>query len=79
MKVNNLERVRQKAMIFGQQFLQGDAGIFDQALSATAISGAQLFLSSEVALVQYINGRNLRLGAMREDCSFERTQKGRGR
>lgn len=39
MKDNKLERVRQKAMIFGQQFLQGDAGIFDQALSATAIAG----------------------------------------
>ena len=39
MKDNKLERIRHKAMMFGQQFLQGDAGIFDQALSATAMAG----------------------------------------
>jgi hypothetical protein len=38
MKDNKLARIRQKAMIFGQQFLQGDVGILDQALSATTMA-----------------------------------------
>ena len=32
MKDNKVERIRQKAMLFGRQFLQGDTGIFDHAL-----------------------------------------------
>jgi Transposase DDE domain len=38
MKDNKIERIRHKAMKFGQQFLQGDASMFDQALSATAMA-----------------------------------------
>ncbi len=40
MKDNKVERARQKAVLFGKQFLQGDAGVFDQALGARAIAAA---------------------------------------
>ena len=33
MKNTKVERIRQKAMMFGRQFLQGDVGVFDQAFS----------------------------------------------
>lgn len=38
MKDNKVERARQKAMMFGSQFLQGDTGVFDQALGAHAMA-----------------------------------------
>src|SRR3990172_4678491 len=38
MKDNKVERARQKAMMFGRQFLQGDTGAFDQALGAHAMA-----------------------------------------
>src|SRR5437870_9695176 len=38
MKDNKVERDRQKAMMFGRQFLQGDTGVFDQALGADAMA-----------------------------------------
>ena len=37
MKDNKVERARQKAMMFGRQFLQGDTDVFDQALGADAM------------------------------------------
>ena len=40
MKDNKLERIRQQAMMFGRQFLQGDTGVFDQALGADAMAAA---------------------------------------
>ncbi|MBL0122947.1 MAG: IS4 family transposase [Betaproteobacteria bacterium] len=40
MKDSKVERARQKAMMFGRQFLQGDAGVFDQALGADAMAAA---------------------------------------
>ena len=38
MKDNKVERARHKAMMFGRQFLQGDASVFDQALGADAMA-----------------------------------------
>ena len=38
MKDNKIERIRQQAMMFGRQFLQGDTGVFDQALGAHAMA-----------------------------------------
>ena len=40
MKDSKVERTRQKAMMFGRQFLQGDAGVFDGALDAQALAAA---------------------------------------
>lgn len=40
MKDNKVERARQKAVLFGRQFLQGDTGVFDQALGADAMARA---------------------------------------
>ncbi len=40
MKDSKVERSRQRAMMFGRQFLQGDGGVFDQALGADAIAAA---------------------------------------
>ena len=40
MKDNKVERVRQTAMMFGRQFLQGDTGVFDDALDAQAMAAA---------------------------------------
>jgi Transposase DDE domain len=44
MKDNKVERMRHNAMMFGQQFLQGEAGVFDKAFgrSLAAIMSAQL-------------------------------------
>jgi hypothetical protein len=44
MKDNKVERMRHNAMMFGQQFLQGEAGVFDRAFgrSLAAIMSAQL-------------------------------------
>jgi hypothetical protein len=43
MKDNKVERIRHKAMMFGQQFLEADVGVFDQALggSLAAMVSAQ--------------------------------------
>ena len=43
MKDNKVERIRHKAMMFGQQFLEADVGVFDLALggSLAAIVSAQ--------------------------------------
>ena len=38
MKDNKVERVRQSAMLLRQQFLQGDAGVFDGALGEREIA-----------------------------------------
>ena len=38
MKDSKVERIRQQAMMFGRQFLQGDTGVFDQALGADAMA-----------------------------------------
>lgn len=38
MKDNKVERVRQQVMILKQQFLQGDAGLFDQALGEQEVA-----------------------------------------
>lgn len=38
MKDSKVERIRQKAMMFGRQFLQGDTGVFDQALGVHAMA-----------------------------------------
>ena len=38
MNNSKVERARQKAMLFGQQFLQGDTGVFDQALGVDAMA-----------------------------------------
>lgn len=38
MKDSKVARARQKAMMFGRQFLQGDTGDFDQALGAQAMA-----------------------------------------
>ena len=35
---DEVARIRQKAMMFGRQFLQGDGGVFDQALGADAMA-----------------------------------------
>ena len=40
MKDSKVERTRQQAMMFGRQFLQGDGGVFDQALGADAMAAA---------------------------------------
>ena len=40
MKDNKVERVRHKAIMFGRQFLQGDDGVFDQALGTHLMSAA---------------------------------------
>jgi hypothetical protein len=40
MKDNKVEPARQKAVMFGRQFLQGDAGVFDQALGVHALAAA---------------------------------------
>ena len=40
MKDNKLERRRHQALMFGRQFLKGDASIFDQALGADAMVAA---------------------------------------
>jgi len=40
MKDNKIERIRRQAMMFGRQFLQGDTGVFDQALGAHAMAAA---------------------------------------
>ena len=40
MKDNKGERFRQQAMMFGKQFLQGDAGVFDQALGAHVVAAS---------------------------------------
>lgn len=40
MKDNKVERARQKALLFGRQFLQGDTGVFDQALGANGLAAA---------------------------------------
>jgi hypothetical protein len=40
MKDNKVERARQKAMMFGRQFLQGDIGVFDDALDAQVMAAA---------------------------------------
>ncbi len=40
MKDTKVERIRQQAMMFGRQFLQGDTGTFDQALGAHAMAAA---------------------------------------
>ena len=37
-KDSKVERIRQKAMMFGRQFLQGDMSAFDQALGAPAMA-----------------------------------------
>ena len=44
MKNSKVERIRQKAMMFGRQFLQGDVGVFDQAFerSLTEMADAQV-------------------------------------
>ena len=46
MKDSKVERSRQQAMMFGRQFLQGDGGVFDQALGADAMAAA---ISMQVA------------------------------
>lgn len=46
MKNNKDERVRQKAMMFGRQFLEGDVEIFDRALGAHVLAQA---MSAQVA------------------------------
>lgn len=38
MKDNKVERARQRAMMFGRQFLQDGTGFFDQALGAHAMA-----------------------------------------
>ena len=38
MKDSKVERIRQKAMLFGRQFLQGDTGVFDHALGVHAMA-----------------------------------------
>ena len=38
MKDTKVERARQKAIMFGRQFLQGDTSVFDQALGAHAMA-----------------------------------------
>jgi hypothetical protein len=40
MKDNKVERARQKAVLFGKQFLQGDSGVFNQALGADTMAAA---------------------------------------
>ena len=40
MKDSKVERTRQQPMMFGRQFLQGDGGVFDQALGADATAAA---------------------------------------
>lgn len=42
MKDNKVGRVRRQAMMFGRQFLQGDGGVFDQALDIHAIEAVLL-------------------------------------
>ena len=44
MKNSKVERIRQKTMMFGRQFLQGDVGVFDQAFerSLTEMADAQV-------------------------------------
>ena len=42
MKDNKLERRRHQALMFGRQFLKGDASIFDQALGADAVVAAAI-------------------------------------
>lgn len=44
MKNSKVERIRQKAMMFGRLFLQGDVGVFDQAFarSLTEMADAQV-------------------------------------
>ena len=39
-KDNKIERIRRQAMMFGRQFLQGDAGVFDPARGADAMAAA---------------------------------------
>jgi hypothetical protein len=38
MKDNKIERVRQKVAMLKQQFLQGDTGLFDQALGILEVA-----------------------------------------
>jgi hypothetical protein len=38
MKDNKIERVRQKVAMLKQQFLQGDTGLFDQALGIREVA-----------------------------------------
>ena len=48
MNNNKVERVRQKVLMLKRQFLQGDAGLFDQALSKYEVT---VIMSNLVLLI----------------------------